>query len=828
MTGSPHLSLQHREAIERFATLQVTSYDVALDLASSAETFGSRTIVVFESTGAETFVDVKPVRIGEVRLNGSLLDPDSLDGGRLRLPTQPGTNELMVDAVMRFRSDGEGLHRSVDPADGRHYVYGMSFMDAAPSIFACFDQPDLKASYTFHVKAPREWTVYANAPGEQVEPGVWEFEQTPPLSTYFVTLVAGPWHAISTEHDGIRLGLTARQSIADALDRDAEEILTVTGQSFDELHRLFDERYPFGDYHQAFVPDFNAGAMENPGCVTLRDPYLFTSRVTRSAHTIRASTIAHELAHQWFGNTTTPKWWDDLWLNESFAEYLGNRVIADATEFDDAWVHNSYARRQWGLLADAGPSTHPVAGNGASDAVAALQDFDGISYAKGSSVLKQLNARLGDEVFFTGVNDHFAAHRFGNATMHDLFASWERAGAGDLGDVTQGWLRTSGVDRIALDRMNGVLRRTPPGSESTERRHAFNVALVGPDGTWRRQAVTLAEASCAVVVAPEETLVLDVDETSWLVAQLDQQSLARLPGLMPRLTDDTLRAAVWNNVRSSFETGIAGPDDVLALAVRSIPGETSDEPLGFNTRASDPSKMLLTEWLVTKVAPLSADPVASLSALHTAYLERATTAVADSTVQHAAFQAAIETCLSSDVLDQWLAGAVPAGVSIDLAVRWRLLSRLASLGAIEWSALDEHLADEPTAVSTVQHARAVASLPCLEAKAWAWDRFIGVEDVPNYELQASGQGMWQPGQESLTDAYVDRFFDELPGTASRRAGWLLADAACWFFPLTSLTDETVARSEALAGDPSLDHSLRRTLAIMADELRRRIAVRSKP
>jgi aminopeptidase N len=827
VTGSPYLSLQHREAIDRFASLQVTSYEVALDLASDEETFGSRTTIVFESTGAVTFVDVKPVRINEVRLNGAVLDPESLDRGRLTLPAQAGTNELVVDAVMRFRSDGEGLHRSVDPADGRHYVYGMSFMDAAPSIFACFDQPDLKAPYTFHVQAPPEWTVFGNAPGQQVEPGVWEFEQTQPLSTYFVTLVAGPWHAVGTEHDGNRLGLTARQSIADALDRDAEEILTVTRQCFDEFHRLFDERYPFGDYHQAFVPEFNAGAMENPGCVTLRDPYLFTSKVTRGAQCIRAATIAHELAHQWFGNITTPKWWDDLWLNESFAEYMGNRVTADVTEFDDAWVRNAYQRRQWGLLADAGPTTHPIAGNGAADAVSALQDFDGISYAKGSSVLKQLNARLGDEVFLAGVNDHFARHRFGNATMHDLFASWEKAGAGDLSDVTQGWLRTSGVDRVGLDRSCGLLRRTPQSPAPDERRHAFSIAVVSPDGTWRRETVTLDAATSALEVAPEEAVVLDVDETSWLVAQLDRPTLRWLPALMPRLTDDTLRAAVWNNVRSSFETGTATPEDVLALAVQSIPGESSDEPLSFNTRAIDPTKMLLTEWLITKVAPLSADPIASLDALHAAYWRRATTADVGSTVQHAAFQAAIETAISPNELGRWLEGDVPAGVSVDLSLRWRLLIRLASLGAIERSALDQHLADEPTAVSKVEHARAVASLPSPEAKARAWDRFLGIEDVPNYELQASGQGMWRPGQELLTSAYVDRFFEDLPGTASRRSGWLLADAACWFFPLTSLTDETVARAEELAGDESLDHSLRRQLAIMADELRRRIVVRSR-
>ncbi len=841
MSASAYRSIKHREAIERFATLSVTSYDVRLDLAAQEQTFTSRCTIVFGSTGAPTFVDVKPVRLGDVRLNGSRLDPDALDRGRLALPTQAGANELVVDAVMAFRNDGEGLHRSVDPADGRHYVYGMSFLDAAPSIFACFDQPDLKAPYTFHVRAPREWTVIGNARGEQVEPGLWEFERTQPLSTYLVTLVAGPWHHVQSEHDGMRLGLTARRSIADALERDAEEILTVTGQCFDELHRLFDDRYPFGDYHQAFVPEFNAGAMENPGCVTFRDPLIFTTPVTRGARTARATTIAHEMAHQWFGNTTTPKWWDDLWLNESFAEYMGNRVIADVSEFDDAWVRHAYHRRQWGLLADAGPTTHPVAGNGAVDALAALQDFDGISYAKGANVLKQLNNRLGDETFFAGVNELFASHRFANATMHDLFASWERAGAEDLGDVTAGWLRTSGVDRIGLDRSGGALRLTPPASApaTDRRRHAFTIALIHPDGSWQREDVTMStgigstdtvdtDDGAAVAVGADESVVLDIDETSWLVAQLDRPTLARLPALMHRLSDDPLRAAVWNNVRSSFESGTATPEEVLAVAVESIPREPSDEPLSMNERAIDPSRLLLTEWLIAKVTPLAAEPETWMAELHAAYAARARTAEVGSTLQHAAFRAAIETSTSPPDLRRWLAGDVPAGMDFDLSSRWRVLTRLATLGLIDRPRLDRHLADEPTAVSKVEHARAVAALPTAEAKHWAWERFLGAEAVANYELQASGQGMWQPGQESVTRAYVERYFAELPGTTAHRSGWLLADAACWFFPLTSLTEETVARARELAGDASLDQSLRRRLATMADEVSRRIAVRSKP
>ncbi|MGH3361885.1 MAG: M1 family metallopeptidase, partial [Nocardioides sp.] len=351
MTTHPFLSLQLEEARARCGLLDVQGYHVRLDLTGD-ETFRSTTTITFTSRGGDTFVDLKPLRVHALRLNGRPLDPDLLNRGRLPISTIEGTNELFVDAEMRFRNDGEGLHLHQDPADGRRYVYGMSFMDAAPSIFACFDQPDLKAPYTFHVTAPDDWVVIGNAPGEQVEPGVWELEPTRPLSTYFVTLVAGPYHVIRDEHDGIPLGLSARQSIASSLEADAEDLLTVTRQCFDELHRLFGIRYPFGDYHQAFVPEFNAGAMENPGCVTFRDPLVFTSKVTRAERTNRATTIAHEMAHQWFGDLVTPRWWDDLWLNESFAEYMGNRVAHDATEFTDAHVDTAFGRKRWGLDAD--------------------------------------------------------------------------------------------------------------------------------------------------------------------------------------------------------------------------------------------------------------------------------------------------------------------------------------------------------------------------------------------------------------------------------------------------------------------------------------------
>lgn len=813
--SSPYRSLQQAEAVARRALLSVDDYDVRLDLASDDRTFGSVTTVRFTSRGGPTFLDLKPVRVNEIRFNGRTLDPDLLDHGRLPLDTAEGPNELVVDAVMPFRNDGEGLHRSVDPADGRHYVYGMSFMEAAPTVFACFDQPDLKAPYTFHVRAPEDWTVIGNAPGTNPEPGVWELERTQPLSTYFVTLVAGPYHLIRDEHDGIPLGLSARASIADALEADADELFTMTKACFDEFHRLFGIRYPFGDYHQAFVPEFNAGAMENPGCVTFRDPLVFTSRVTRGMRIQRATTVAHEMAHQWFGNIVTPQWWDDLWLNESFAEYMGNRVTADVTEYDDAWTHNAYARRQWGLVADQRPSTHPVAGNGAVDAGAALQDFDGISYAKGSSILKQLNAALGDEVFFAGAIDHFTRHRFGNATMHDLFASWERAGAGDLSSFTSSWLRTAGPDTITLDRSAGVVRRTPPAGHPADRSHTFRVARSLPEGKWEVAPLTVTGPETPYD-AGEAAVVLDPYEDTWGLVQPDAITVAALKTLLPRTEDTLLRAGVWNNVRSAFHNASIDPADVIDLVEAGLPVEDSDDALFYTM-----------PWVLSKVVPVTGDPDEALARVHRATLAKARDAAPGTPLQLAAFQAAVASAGSPDDLRGWLVGTqLPPGAEVDLDLRWRLLVRLAVLGETDRAELQAELDAEPTARSRVEHTRAVASLPDAEAKAWAWERFTGQVDVPNYELEAAGLGMWRGGQEELLEPYVERYFTDVPGTAQVRSGWVLADSAMWFFPLLFETSDTLERARTLIADDTFDLAMRRRVVDLADELERRLAIRA--
>ncbi len=810
-------TLRRDEAVSRARQVTVESYDVRLDLATDDRTFESSTTVDFRADGGETWLDLHPVQVRDLRLDGAPLDPDLLEQGRLPLVLTPGEHRIQVDAVMRFRHDGEGLHRSVDPADGREYVYGMSFMDAAPSVFACFDQPDLKAPLTLHVRAPEDWVVVGNAPGRQVEPGQWEFDPTPPLSTYFVTLVAGPYHVIRTEHDGIPLGLSARASLAPHLDKDAEELFTLTAQCFDEFHRLFGIRYPFGDYHQAFVPEFNAGAMENPGCVTFRDPLVFSSRVTRGRRITRATTVAHEMAHQWFGNLTTPLWWDDLWLNESFAEYMGVRVTADVTEFDDAWVNHAHSRRQWGLVADRRPSTHPVAGNGAEDAASALQDFDGISYSKGSALVGQLNAMLGDERFLAGVIDHFRSHWFGNATMQDLVGSWERASGSDLGDFVTQWLGRAGVDVLALDRDAGLLTRTVAGVAPADRRHRVRVATAEKPGAWSVTPLEVAGDPVPVSVAAGAAVLLDPFQDSWVVPHLDERSARELVRLLPGTTEPMLRAGAWNALHSTFHDGALDPGRFMDVVAAALPSEDADDAFFYDMRD-----------VTARVVALSDDPLAALTTVHEAARQRLETAPPGSSLQLAALLTAVDSSPGGAVLADWGEGrALPDGVELDLELRWRILVRRAVLGEVDRDELEQALDAERTAVSHVAHVKALASLPDADAKAAAWRYFTGENDAPNYDVEAAGLGLWRPGQEALTQQYVERYFDELPGTVDVRAGWTLAEAATWFFPLTSLEPSTLSRAHDLIADPDLEPSLRRALVDSADELGRRLAVRER-
>jgi aminopeptidase N len=812
-------SLTHEEARQRARLIRVSACDVSLDLTPGDGLFEAVTTIRFTAEpGAETFLDVAPRQLHRARLNGRELDVAALCDNRLPVSGLAAENELVVEATMAYSRDGEGLHRHVDPADGQAYLYAMSFLDAAPRWFACFDQPDLKAPFALRVTCPPDWTVLGNGPARRTGPGHWRVEAVHPIATYFATLVAGPYRSVRGEHDGIPLGVHARASLARELGAEAPEILDITASFLDEFHRLFGVRYPWGEYHQAFVPDFNAGAMENPGCVTLRDTYVFRSRVTDSERGYRATTIAHEMAHMWFGNLVTMRWWDDLWLNESFAEYLGYRVCDAVTDYDP-WVEYGTKRKAWGYAADRRPSTHPVAGNGATDTKRALNDFDGISYAKGAAVLRQLAVRLGDETLLDGLRGYFRAHAYGNAAFADLIAAWTTAGARDLDAWATVWLRTSGMDalHVSLDGSTPSVRRTGTAA----RPHAVSVVAFDAHGRELARESTIALDPVPVPAGDGVALVLpDGRDDTWAKLSFEAATWQRMPELLPTLADPLARVTVWNALRLAVADAELAPAFALDVIEAALPGEV--------------------EVVIGSVAGWAVDTLLA------AYLPpgrphrdgmRRLSGVAERTMhaagpgsgrQLAAVRAYVAASDDIDRLRAWLTGgAVPAGSTVDDELRWAVLGRLATLGAVDTAAIDAELDRDRSAQGRVHAAGCRAMLPTAEAKASAWRAIMTDERLSNYQLYALATGFWRPEQIELTAPYVGRYFDEIAGTARLRRGWVVARLASLSYPRTGVSRETLERSDALLARPDLDSGIRRSVVDGGDDLRRALTSRAR-
>ncbi|MFI7608001.1 aminopeptidase N [Micromonospora sp. NPDC049366] len=829
-------SLTRVEATARGAAITVDSYQVDLDLTGGGERFRSHVTIEFRATpGAETFVEVKPTKLLAVRLNDADLDPAALDDNRLPLAALRDRNTLTVEAEMAYSNTGEGMHRFVDPADGEAYLYAMSFLDDVQRVFAAFDQPDLKAPVTLTVTAPPEWTVAANGQvAATPRPGRWEFAPTAPLATYFFSLIAGPYHVRRDEHDGIPLGIYCRRSLAAHLDADAEEIFTITRQCLDRFHQLFAERYPFGKYDQAFVPEFNAGAMENPGLVTLRDDYVFRSAVTDTQRELRATTIAHEMAHMWFGDLVTMRWWDDLWLNESFAEYLGTRVTAEATRFDRAWTTFALRRKAWGYAADQRPSTHPVAPEEVADAAQALLNFDGISYAKGASVLRQLVAWLGDDAFLAGLNAHFAAHRFGNATLADLLGSLSAASGRDLTGWAQRWLREAQVNTVRAEvtvdadgRYREVaLVQTAPASHPVLRPHRIGVGRYDADGAVDRVEVDLdpdADGGRTILAeltgAPAARLLLPNDgDLTFAKVRLDPASADAVPLVLPSLADPLARALLWGEALDAATDGERPVTGVVALIAAALPGETeviiAEDVLSL-------SRSLVDRYL---------DPAAretALALIAVACGRMLDAAPAGGSMQLAAARALIGATTDADLLTGWLAGrAVPAGLAVDAELRWAVLRRLVVLGAAGEPEIAAEAAADPSAAGAERAARCRASLPDPAAKQAAWEIIVSNTELSNRLIEATAEGFWLPEQAELTAAYVDRYFADMPEAARLRTPWTAERVASLAFPRYAVTQPTREAAEALLARDDLTPGLRRAVTDAADDLRRALIART--
>ena len=586
-------ALTYKEAQERSRLIDVLEYRVELDVTGGDDVFGSVTVVRFccRAPGADSFVEIRPARLRRVVLNGQDVNPATLTGNRLPLADLRAVNELRVEADMPYSRTGAGLHRFTDAADGETYLALHGGLDHAQRVMAAFDQPDLKAVITAAVTAPASWTVIGNALARPAGDGQWELAATPPISTYLFTVVAGPYCSIRAEHHDIPFALHARQSLAGHLHRDAAEILAITRACFDRYREIFAEPYPYDSYDQVFVPELESGAVENPGCVTFRDEFLFPATVTRAERQTRGMVIAHEMAHMWFGDLVTMRWWNDVWLSESFATYMGFRVLAEATAFTGTWTDFALAQKTRGYDADQRESTHPVAPEprDVPDTDAALASYDDISYAKGASALRQLVDWLGWPAFLAGINDYFARYRFGSATLADLLDCLTRASGANVGEWAGHWLRSSGVDTLT------VARPEAPGrvgcvSHTGGRPHRVRVGVYDEEPgqlTLRTRIPVPVPADAGMVVLPsaavrpEPALLLPNDgDFSYCKVRLDPASQAALDRSLGRLADPLSRAVAWNSLRDLVRDGELAPRQYLGLAARHLPAETDSSIAG--------------------------------------------------------------------------------------------------------------------------------------------------------------------------------------------------------------------------------------------------------
>ncbi|WP_406046923.1 aminopeptidase N [Kribbella sp. NBC_00889] len=780
----PGTNLTRDEARTRAGVVSDVSYAIELDLSnapSGAPTYPSVTTITFAAeAGASSFADLIAEKVREVTLNGRALDPDTVyDGARIQLDGLADRNELRVAADCLYSRTGEGLHRSVDPADKETYLYTQFEVPDARRVFATFEQPDLKAPFTFTVSAPARWVVISNAPAPEPTPYAgangeelarWEFPPTERISTYITAVVAGPYHVVTDVYEGPHgsypLSLLCRPSLQEALDID--DLFEVTKQGFELYEKAFGTPYPFHKYDQAFVPEYNMGAMENAGCVTLRDEYLFRSRTTHAEMEARANTVLHELAHMWFGDLVTMTWWDDLWLNESFAEWASHWAQAVATtKYAGAWTTFCNARKNWAYRQDQLPSTHPIAAD-MVDFHAVEVNFDGITYAKGASTLRQLVAFVGEDTFITALKEYFADHAFGNTELTDLLKPLEKASGRDLDDWTERWLRTAGVNTLRADfavdaegaftsfaieqtatekfpvlrphRLAvGLYRRTDDGLVRTER---FEVDIDGP----RTELPELTGAT------QPDLVLLNDDDLTYAKIRLDERSRATLVESIDQLSESLPRALAWGAAWDMTRDAEMPASQYVGIVLRGIRAETDLTGV----------RSLLTQ--ATSAINLYAAP-ANRPALRTQFEETLASLLADAEAgsdHQLAFARAYSSAVFSDAgadrLTAWLDDRdLPPGLVVDTDLRWTLIVALARLGRIDAAEIDDELTRDTTITGGERAAQARAARPTAEAKEEAWRIAVESGDTPNETQFRTILGFQQPGQEDLLRPYVEKY-----------------------------------------------------------------------
>ncbi|MBM0239889.1 aminopeptidase N, partial [Micromonospora sp. ATA32] len=811
-------NLTQVEATERARLLDVTGYDIRLNLstavqAAAGRTFRSVTEVRFRCTepGASTFIEVAADSVRSATLNGAPVDLAGWSAEKgLTLSGLDAENTLVVDADFGYSNSGQGLHRTVDPVDGETYLYSQFETADAQKVFACFDQPDLKSVYTWHATVPAHWRVVSNMPVEREEPAgedlkTVHFVESARMSTYITALCAGPYHEVRYTHDGIDLGYFCRASMAAHLD--ADDLNLITKQGFDFFHEQFGVRYPLPKYDQLWVPDFNAGAMENFGCVTHAEShYLFRSQVTDFEYEQRANTILHELAHMWFGDLVTMRWWNDLWLNESFAEWASHWCNTNATRFTEAWTTFLSIRKNWGYRQDQLSSTHPVYCE-MPDLEAVEVNFDGITYAKGASVLKQLVAYVGEEPFVAGLRAYFGKHAWGNATFDDLLSELEAASGRELRKFAAQWLETAQVNTLRPEVTIGadgtyervVVRQEAPSGHPTLRTHRIGVGLYDlTDGRLvRRERVEVdvtgerIEISALHGTRAADVLLLNDDDLTYAKLRLDERSMATVVQHIAGFDSSLARALCWTAAWDMVRDAELSARNYVALVLAGLPAETDINLVTATVRQATSSLTLYVDpaWAPTGWAELARTAKAALLA-----------AEPGSGFQLAWARAYASAARSDEdlaTLRGWLDGVeVPAGLTIDTELRWSLLHSLVANGAAGTGQIEAELAGDRTASGEREAAYAHALVPTAANKAAVWAELTGPEALPNWRNRALLQGFAHPAQVELLTPYREKYFAAVDQVWAQRDSEPAQEFAQLAYPTYLVDDDTVAATDA--------------------------------
>ena len=784
-------SLTLAEARRRVTEVESPSYDVHLDLTNPATgSFGSRSTVRFTPRAESTFLELADAAEVGVVVDGTPVAA-AYDAGRIALAgLAPGVvTQVTVGARLPYVTHGDGMHIFTDPADGETYVSAYCGMDIAHRVFASFDQNDLKGPIALTVTADPAWTVLGNGRPTTDSQGHWELTATPPIPIALFVVCAGPWHSVTWDHDGLPCGWHARRSLAADLDRDADELRRTTDAVLDHLATLFTEPYPFDSCDQIFVPGLNWGAQENPGCVTYRDEMLPRERTSDHLRGFRATVIAHEQAHMWFGNLVTMRWFEDTWLQESFADYLGYRVAEDGAGFVGAQARHEIGRKPQAYVADERRSTHPVAplAEQVPDVDAALANFDSISYAKGNSVLRQLATWLGDDAFLAGLNQHLTRHRFGNATLADFLAALDDTSDRDVRGWAEVWLRTAGFDTVSVDRTGDV----PVLVRDGVRPHRFTVAAyderLRPRG---ERLVDVGEVPVALDEWADAVVVPNARGESFVRVRLDERSAAAVATYLSDVEDDLVRTVLWAGLLDRTETGDLDAAAYLELVARHLPRET------------DPTVVAgVVHHALGRVVPLrvTADAAgAAIGRVAAACLDGLDRVPAEQTAIAFAEGLAV-TSDDAGLLRRWLAGGrTDAGTTLDPRLRWQALGRLAQLGAADEEEIEAARTADGSAEAELGAARALAARPTAAAKEAAWLAMTD-DQVSNRMFSALADGLWSAEHADLVAPYVAAYAERGPALAARSSAF--ANVVGWGFPRLALDAEQVATFErALRGD----------------------------